>query len=133
MSSISTIANSQPAQTYHIRKTPPLELLPLLILEHVSEYLNDILEVLIIIVHRISYRTLRFEERGHAGAIADRIGVPLLSACVESRQVYIERNKKILPGGLGSLIRHNADLTWAPIPHRDPPLLRSHQLLPALK
>ncbi|KAL5322721.1 hypothetical protein ACEPPN_010696 [Leptodophora sp. 'Broadleaf-Isolate-01'] len=59
------------------------------------------------------YFEFNFGEWGHgwAGPLADGMEVSLLANCVESRQVYIEENKNILSGGLGSLIRYNADLT----------------------
>ncbi|PVH78119.1 hypothetical protein DL98DRAFT_636181 [Cadophora sp. DSE1049] len=49
--------------------------------------------------------------------VAKKIGsLALLSACVESRQVYIEMNRATLPVGFGKVIRYDADNTTIFIP-----------------
>ncbi|KAK0121771.1 hypothetical protein ONS95_010057 [Cadophora gregata] len=42
-----------------------------------------------------------------ANAAADPLDIALLSACRESREVYLENNKHILPAGFKSVIRYN--------------------------
>lgn len=43
----------------------------------------------------------------------------LLSACVESREVYIEHNKNILPAAASNIIRHDAKKTVVYIENLD--------------
>ncbi|PVH78117.1 hypothetical protein DL98DRAFT_534167 [Cadophora sp. DSE1049] len=42
---------------------------------------------------------------------ADQFDIALLSACKESREVYIENNKHVLPAGFKSIIRYNPENT----------------------
>ncbi|KAG4438765.1 hypothetical protein IFR05_005742 [Cadophora sp. M221] len=62
----------------------------------------------------------------------DEFGISLLSACRESREVYLENHKHILPAGFQSIIRYNPEDTIIHIQNFEE-LQRSQQFADALR